>query len=721
MDHKVLKSIAQASGIDINKVGPTVQLLDSGNTIPFVARYRKEMTGGLDEVQIRKIEELLHYHRNLNDRQQDVIRLIEEQGKLTAELKEKVLSALTITAVDDIYRPFRPKKKSRATAAREKGLEPLADYFLSFPRQGSLSDQGAEFLNEQVLTVEEAWQGAQDIIAENIADDPSTRGWIRNFSSRNGLISSSGREIEEKSVYEMYYDFQEKVRTIPAHRILAINRGEREKVLKVKIEVDETPIIKYLENRWLKPGSISTEIVRGAVLDAYKRLIQPAVQRDIRAELTEKAGKQAVDIFSSNLRQLLLQPPVKGRIVLGIDPAFRTGCKLAVVDGTGKLLETDVIYPTPPHQKIAEAKKVLSRMVSQYGISLIAIGNGTASRETEQFVADFIKEKQDQKLAYIIVNEAGASVYSASTLAAREFPQLDVSERSAVSIARRLQDPLAELVKIEPKAMGVGQYQHDINEKILAEKLARVVETAVNYVGVDLNTASPSLLSYVAGINMPVAENIVKFREINGEFKRRRDLMQVSRLGPKTFEQCAGFLRLPGGEYPLEATAIHPESYSLTERLLQILDAGLQDIGQRELIDKLKRLALADTAEHLGTGVLTLKDIIEDLSKPGRDPREELPPPVFREDILTMDDLQLGMKLQGTVVNVVDFGAFVDIGLKQSGMVHISQLSENYVKHPLQVINVGDVVTVRVLSVDRERGRVALSMKEKLDIVRTGD
>ncbi|NLO22530.1 MAG: RNA-binding transcriptional accessory protein [Syntrophomonadaceae bacterium] len=711
MQNKILHSIAQVSGIDLNKVKPTVQLLDSGNTIPFVARYRKEMTGGLDEVQIRQIEELLNYHRSLNDRQQDVIRLIEEQGKLTAELKEKVLSAVSITAVDDIYRPFRPKKKSRATAAREKGLQPLADYLLSFPRQGSLIDQGAKFLNQEVLTVDDAWRGAQDIIAENIADDPSTRGWIRNFTSRNGIISSSGREPDEKSVYEMYYDYQEKVRTIPAHRILAINRGEREKVLKVKIEVDDAPIIKYLEERWLESGSISSEIVSGAVMDSYKRLIQPAVQRDIRAELTEKAEKQAVEIFSKNLRQLLLTPPVKGRIVLGVDPAFRTGCKLGVVDGTGKLLETAVIYPTPPHQKVAEAKKILSRMVSQYGISLIAIGNGTASRETEKFIADFIKEKQDP-MAYIIVNEAGASVYSASTLAAREFPKLDVSERSAVSIARRLQDPLAELVKIEPKAMGVGQYQHDINEKILEEKLAAVVETAVNYVGVDLNTASPSLLSYVAGINMPVAENIVKYRESHGEFKRRHDLLQVSRLGPKTFEQCAGFLRLPGGEYPLDATAIHPESYSLTERLLQMLDASLEDIGQRGLIDKLKNLALTGAAEQLGTGVLTLKDIIDDLSKPGRDPREELPAPVFREDILNMDDLAVGMELQGTVVNVVDFGAFVDIGLKQSGMVHISQLSASYVKHPLQVINVGEIVKVRVLSIDRERGRVALSMKD---------
>lgn len=712
MDHKLVKSIAQASGIDLNKVGPTIQLLDSGNTIPFVARYRKEMTGGLDEVQIRKIDELLNYHRHLNDRKQDVIRLIDEQGKLTDELKEKVLSALSITAVDDIYRPFRPKKKSRAAAAREKGLEPLANYLLCFPRQGSLIDQGTKFLNELVSTLEEAWQGAQDIIAENIADDPSTRGWIRNFTGRNGIISTSGREPEEKSVYEMYYDFREKVRTIPAHRILAINRGEREKVLKVKIEVDESPIIKYLDDRWLKQGSISTEMVRGAVLDSYKRLILPAVQRDIRAELTEKAEKQAVNIFSQNLRQLLLTPPVKGRMVLGVDPAFRTGCKLAVVDGTGKLLETGVIYPTPPHQKVAEAKKILSRMLSQYAINLIAIGNGTASRETEQFIAGFIKEKQGHQLAYIIVNEAGASVYSASTLAAREFPELDVSERSAVSIARRLQDPLAELVKIEPKAMGVGQYQHDINEKILEEKLTAVVETAVNYVGVDLNTASPSLLSYVAGINMPVAENIVKYRENHGEFRRRHDLLQVSRLGPKTFEQCAGFLRLPGGEYPLDATAIHPESYPLTEKLLQMLEASLQDIGQRGLIDKLKKLPLAPTADQLGTGVLTLKDIIDDLSKPGRDPREELPRPVFREDILTMDDLQIGMQLQGTVINVVDFGAFVDIGLKQSGMVHISQLSENFVKHPLQVINVGDIVTVRILSIDKERGRVALSMKE---------
>ncbi len=712
MQNQILNIIARTSSIDINKVSSTVKLLDDGNTIPFIARYRKEMTGGLDEVQIRQIAELLNFHRSLNERKQDVVRLIEEQGKLTAELQQEIMNATTITRVDDIYRPFRPKKKTRAGAAREKGLEPLAEYLLSFPLQGNIFDKAAEFLSQEVSSIDEALKGARDIIAENIADDPSVRGWIRDFTRRQGLIRSTARDQEKISVYTMYYDYQEEIKKIPAHRILAINRGEREDILKVKIDVDEARIVKYLEEKFVEAGSLSSEMVREAILDSYKRLIQPAVQRDIRAELAEKAEKQAVIIFSKNLRQLLLQPPVKGNKVLGIDPAFRTGCKLGVVDETGKLLETGVIYPTPPHNQTAEAKRFLSRIVSQYDIDLIAIGNGTASRETEKFVADFIKEQKDRSLFYIIVNEAGASVYSASTLAAHEFPQLDVSERSAVSIARRLQDPLAELVKIEPRAIGVGQYQHDINDKILEEKLAAVVETAVNYVGVDLNTASPSLLSYVAGINMPVAENIVRFRESNGEFKQRHDLLKVPRLGPKTFEQCAGFLRLPGGEHPLDATAIHPESYPLTEKMLQMLDAHLEDIGKTELKEKLKQLNLRSTAEHLNTGVPTLKDIVDNLSKPGRDPREDLPTPVFREDILNLDDLKEGMELQGTVINVVDFGAFVDIGLKQSGMVHISQLADYYVKHPMDVVNVGDRVKVRVLSIDKDRGRVALSMRQ---------
>ncbi len=712
MQNQILNIVARSSSIDIKKVSSTVKLLDDGNTIPFIARYRKEMTGGLDEVQIRQIAELLDFHRSLNERKQDVVRLIDEQGKLTAELQQEIMNATTITRVDDIYRPFRPKKKTRAGAAREKGLEPLAEYLLSFPLQGNIFDKAAEFLGEDLSSIDEALKGARDIIAENTADDPSVRGWIRDFTRRQGLISSTARDQEKISVYTMYYEYQEEIKKIPAHRILAINRGEREDILKVKIDVDEARIVKYLEEKFVEAGSLSSEIVREAILDAYKRLIQPAVQRDIRAELTEKAEKQAVIIFSKNLKQLLLQPPVKGNKVLGIDPAFRTGCKLGVVDETGKLLETGVIYPTPPHNQTEEAKRFLSRIVSQYDIDLIAIGNGTASRETEKFVADFIKEQKDRSLFYIIVNEAGASVYSASTLAAHEFPQLDVSERSAVSIARRLQDPLAELVKIEPRAIGVGQYQHDINDKILEEKLAAVVETAVNYVGVDLNTASPSLLSYVAGINMPVAENIVRFRESNGEFKQRHDLLKVPRLGPKTFEQCAGFLRLPGGEHPLDATAIHPESYPLTEKMLQMLDAHLEDIGKSELKEKLKQLDLRSTAEHLDTGVPTLKDIVDNLSKPGRDPREDLPTPVFREDILNLDDLREGMELQGTVINVVDFGAFVDIGLKQSGMVHISQLADYYVKHPMDVVNVGDRVKVRVLSIDKDRGRVALSMRQ---------
>jgi len=686
--------------------------LDDGNTIPFIARYRKEMTGGLDEVQIRQIEELLSSNRSLEERKQNVIRLIDEQGKMTPELQEKIWQAAGITAVDDIYRPFRPKKKSRGAAAREKGLEPLAEYILSFPAQGSLEEKAFEFISEAVPTAEEALKGARDIIAESIADEPLVRGWIRDYTRRQGVVSSAARDAEVQSVYTMYYNYKEEVKKIPAHRILAINRGEREEILKVKIDVDESPIIKFLEDKLVRPASITSQPAAEAILDSYKRLIQPAVQRDIRAELTEKAEKQAINIFSQNLRKLLLQPPVKGNRVLGVDPAFRTGCKLGVVDETGKLLETGVIYPTPPRQQIAEARETLRRMVDRHDISLIAIGNGTASRETEKFIADFIRENQNYQLAYIIVNEAGASVYSASTLAAREFPELDVSQRSAVSIARRLQDPLAELVKIEPRAIGVGQYQHDINGKILEEKLAAVVETVVNYVGVDLNTASASLLSYVAGINMPVAENIVKYRESNGMFRRRHDLVKVPRLGPKTFEQCAGFLRLPGGEHPLDATAIHPESYALTEKILRMLEADWSHIGSRELKEQLAKLPLQSTAETLEAGVMTLKDIIDDLGKPGRDPREELPAPVFREDILNLDDLQEGMELQGTVINVVDFGAFVDIGLKQSGMIHISQLADNYVKHPMDIVNVGDRVSVRVISIEKERGRVALSMRQ---------
>ncbi len=712
MQNQILNIVAITSSIDIKKVSSTVKLLDDGNTIPFIARYRKEMTGGLDEVQIRQIAELLNFHRSLNERKQDVVRLIDEQGKLTGELQQEIMNATTITRVDDIYRPFRPKKKTRAGAAREKGLEPLADYLLSFPIQGILLDKVAEFLSQEVSSIDEALKGARDIIAENVADDPSVRGWIRDFTRRRGFISSTARDTEAISVYTMYYDYKEEVQKIPAHRILAINRGEREDILKVKIDIDEGRIVNYLEEIYVKAGALSSDIVREAVLDSYKRLIQPSVQRDIRAELTERAEKQAVIIFSKNLRQLLLQPPVKGNRVLGIDPAFRTGCKLGAIDETGKILETGVIYPTPPHKQIEEAKRTMKRIISEYDISLIAIGNGTASRETERFVADFINEQSERRLFYIIVNEAGASVYSASTLAAHEFPHLDVSERSAVSIARRLQDPLAELVKIEPRAIGVGQYQHDINDKVLEEKLAAVVETVVNYVGVDLNTASPSLLSYVAGINMPVAENIVKFRESNGEFKQRHDLLKVPRLGPKTFEQCAGFLRLPGGENPLDATAIHPESYLLTEKILKMLDAHLENIGTIELKEKLKQIDLQSTAEHLNTGVPTLKDIVENLRKPGRDPREELPSPVFREDILNLDDLKEGMELQGTVINVVDFGAFVDIGLKQSGMVHISQLADYYVKHPMDVVNVGDRVKVRVLSIDKDRSRVALSMRQ---------
>ncbi len=700
-------------GLPEKSVENTVKLLDDGNTVPFIARYRKEMTGELDETQIRRIEEQVGYYRNLEQRKEEVIRLIDEQGKLTEEIKEQINQALKLSEVEDIYRPFRPKRKTRGSIARGRGLEPLAVYLLSFPAEGSPDIEAAKYLTEEVPAVEEALQGAMDIIAEDTADDPKVRGWVRDYTRKNGYLVTRAKDPDQDSVYRMYYEFKESVAKVPSHRVLAINRGEREEFLHVSIDVETEPVISWLNQNYAKEGAVTTDLVKTALADAYKRLIAPAVERDLRGELTEMAHEQAINVFSKNLRNLLLQPPVRGKMVLGVDPAYRTGCKWAVVDQTGKLLEVGVVYPTPPQQRIEEAEQEFARVIKKYEIDVIAIGNGTASRETEQFVAGLIQKlnKTGLNLAYVIVSEAGASVYSASNLAIKEFPDLDVSQRSAVSIARRLQDPLAELVKIEPKAIGVGQYQHDVPAKQLNESLAKVVESAVNYVGVDLNTASAALLSYVSGINATVAENIVHYREKNGAFRNRKQLSDVPRLGPKAFEQCAGFLRINDGDNLLDSTPIHPESYELTYKLLELLQVDLAEVGTDALRSKLSGLDVEETAEKLGAGVPTLRDIIEALLRPGRDPRDDLPQPVFRTDVLSIEDLKPGIQLKGVVRNVVDFGAFVDIGVKNDGLVHISELSEKYVKNPLDVVAVGDVVTVRVLSVDAEKGRIALSMK----------
>lgn len=707
----IMQLVVRAVEIPFKKVASTVQLLDEGNTVPFIARYRKEVTGELDEVQIRHIEELIKYYRNLQQRKNEVIRLIEEQGKMTEDLKDSIMSAKKPTEVEDLYRPYRQKRKTRAGVARENGLEPLADYLLSFPRSGSPEAEAATYFSEKVPTKEGALQGAMDIIAERVADDPGVRGWVREYTRKYGMLISVARDKKANSVYQMYYDFHEPVKSVVPHRVLAINRGEREEYLRVSVEVEEDAVLSWLGKRFIKVGTVTTDLVQKALFDAYKRLVAPAVERDIRHELTEKAESRALEVFSRNLRSLLLQPPVRDKVVLGVDPAYRTGCKWAVVDETGKLLEVGVVYPTPPQKKLQEAETEFARVIKQYGVQVIVIGNGTASRETEQFVAGFIQKQDESGLSYTIVSEAGASVYSASKIAAQEFPGLDVAERSAVSISRRLQDPMAELVKIEPRAVGVGQYQHDVAPKRLDESLGKVVESAVNYVGVDLNTASVSLLRYVAGINTTVADNIVKYREQNGRFKNRRQLTKVPRLGPKTFEQCVGFLRINGGENPFDATPIHPESYALAHNLMEQVGLTMGQIGSAALRSKLARINIEQIAARLGAGAPTLRDIVESLSRPGRDPREELPPPIFRTDVLSIQDLKPGMLLKGTVRNVVDFGAFVDIGVKQDGLVHISELSNEYVRHPMDVVSVGDVVTVRVLTVDPANSRIALSMR----------
>lgn len=714
VQERIITQVAKELGLPVKGVRTTAHLLDEGNTIPFVARYRKEMTGELDENQLRDIDDRIQYLRNLEVRKREVIRIIAEQGKLTGELEAAIVQAVKLQEVEDLYRPYRQKRKTRASVAKEKGLESLADWLLSQPRDGALLEEAAKYVNADlaVETAEEALQGAMDIVAEGMADEAAIRAWVRKYSMDHGVIVSEAKNPEEESVYEMYYDYREPAKKLPPHRILAINRGERENILKVSLDLDTEAIYRYIASRTIKGRSVTESILQSVIEDSYKRLLAPSIEREVRAELTEKAEQQAISIFSANLRSLLLQPPVKGKTVLGVDPAYRTGCKLAVVDDTGKLLDVAVTYPTPPNNKKREAAVKFNELINKYGVQLIVIGNGTASRETEQFVAEIIAERNDPELVYLIVNEAGASVYSASKLAQQEFPDLDVAERSAVSIARRLQDPLAELVKIEPKAIGVGQYQHDVSQKHLDESLTAVVESAVNHVGVDVNTASPSLLSYVSGVNATIAKNIVKFREENGKFTNRKQLQKVPRLGAKTFEQCIGFLRINDGEHPLDRTPIHPESYGVVTQLFKELRVELSQLGTKELAEMLSTLESDNLAVQLGVGVPTLRDILDSLQRPGRDPREELPPPIFRTDVLKIEDLTPGMELQGTVRNVIDFGAFVDIGIKNDGLVHISQLSRGYVKHPMDVVSVGDNVTVWVLNVDTKKGRVGLTMRK---------
>ncbi len=706
---QIFNLIAEETHIALRQVNATVQLLDDKNTVPFIARYRKEATGGLDENEIRLIEERLNFHRSLEQRKEEVIRLIEGQGKLTADLETRIRQAGKLVEIEDIYLSFRPKRKTRASTARARGLQPLADFLLACPAQGIPQEEADRYLSEEVDSPEAALQGAMDIVAEQVSEDAPARGWIREYSRRHGMLVVVAKDKNVESPYRMYYEYQEPVSKIPPHRILAINRGEREEVLKVAIFLENDKILDYLNRRYVKPG-VTAEYLVQAIQDSYSRLIKPSIERDLRHELSEKAEEQAINVFAKNLRSLLLQPPVKGQIILGLDPAYRTGCKWTIVDDTGKMLEVGVVYPTPPQKKAAEAEEILTRQIKKYGVTAIAIGNGTASRETEQFAATMIKNRQLQ-IPYTIVSEAGASVYSASPLAAREFPQLDVAQRSAVSIARRLQDPLAELVKIEPRAIGVGQYQHDLPQKELDQNLTSVVESAVNQVGVELNTASAPLLTYVSGLSSAVANKIVEYRDQNGKFKNRKELLQVSKLGPKAFQQAAGFLRIYKEENPLDSTAIHPESYQLALSILEITGASLEEIGAPALAAKLGALKPAVLASSLGAGEPTVKDVIECLLKPHRDPREDLPPVVFRTDVLSIEDITPGMALTGTVRNVVDFGAFVDIGIKNDGLVHISQMADRYIRHPMEVVAVGDVVAVQVLSVDRERGKVALSMK----------
>lgn len=710
----ILKQLKEELGIRLEQVEATVKLIDEGNTIPFIARYRKEVTGSLNDEVLRNLNERLTYLRNLEEKKLSVISSISEQGKLTKELEEQIKGATTLVVVEDLYRPYRPKRRTRAIIAKEKGLEPLANIIMLQQTTKSIEDEAKAYVSEEneVKNVGEAIAGAQDIIAEAVSDNADYRSYIRNYTFKEGTIVSVAKDDKQESVYEMYYSFEERLNKLAGHRVLALNRGEAEKILTVKIAVAEDKILGYLEMKTItNQNPNTTPIMKAAIADSYKRLIAPAIEREIRNDLTEKAEDGAIKLFGKNLEQLLMQPPIVGQVVLGWDPAFRTGCKLAVVDATGKVLDTTVIYPTAPQNKVEEAKQVLSKLIKKYNISLISVGNGTASRESEMVIADFLKESK-LPVQYIIVNEAGASVYSASKLATEEFPNFDVGQRSAASIARRLQDPLAELVKIDPKSIGVGQYQHDMNQKKLSEALNGVVEDCVNKVGVDINTASASLLEYISGISKVIAKNIVSYREANGKFTDRKQLLKVEKLGPKAFEQCAGFLRIHDGTNPLDATSVHPESYEATTALLQKLGLKVEDLrsggfnGLNLLMKDKDKMA-----NELGIGKITLEDIVKELEKPGRDPREEMPKPILRSDVLDMKDLKEGMILKGTVRNVIDFGVFVDIGVHQDGLVHISQLTnKKFVKHPLDVVSVGDIVEVKVMSVDLSKKRIQLTM-----------
>ena len=713
---KIINKIAEELSVKNTQVENAVKLIDEGNTIPFIARYRKEATGGLSDEILRELGERLNYLRNLETRKGEVIKSIDEQGKLTDELTVAIAAAETLAEVEDLYRPFKQKKKTRATVAKAKGLEPLADIIFAQEEKQNILEIAANYVSEEkeVASAEDAIQGALDIIAENISDNAKYRKYIKKVCYREGTINTKASKPEESSNYEMYYDFAELACKLPSHRILAINRGETEEFLKVSINKPEEKILYYMQKDIIKGNTQFKEMLENTILDAFKRLIEPSIEREIRSDLTEKAEEKAIKVFGQNAKQLLLGAPIKGKTVMGFDPAYRTGCKIAVIDETGKVLDTATVYPTAPQNDVDGSKKTLLALIEKHHIDMIAIGNGTASRESEMFVADMLKEVKHD-ICYVIVSEAGASVYSASKLATEEYPDINVSIRGAISIARRLQDPLAELVKIDPKAIGVGQYQHDVNQKRLSESLTGVVEDSVNKVGVDVNTATPSLLSYVAGINNTIAKNIVKYRDENGKLKERKELLKVPKLGKVAFEQCAGFIRIPDGKNPLENTAVHPESYEPTEKLLALLGFKVADLKNKEVFnslrEKLKSVNVAEVASSLEIGEMTLTDIIDELSKPGRDPREDMPKPVLRSDVLKFEDLTDGMVLTGTVRNVIDFGAFVDIGVKYDGLVHISEMSDSYVKSPSEVVSVGDIVKVKVIKIDQERKKVGLSMK----------
>ena len=713
----ILQAITQELGVQKWQVEAAVKLIDEGNTIPFISRYRKEATGTLNDEQLRNLNERLTYLRNLEDKKNQVLSSIEDQGKLTEELKAQILAAQTLVVVEDLYRPYRPKRRTRATIAKEKGLEPLANIIMLQMTNKSIEEEAEAFVSEEkeVASVADAIAGAKDIIAEHISDEADYRIHIRDLTAKKGTISSVAKDPETQSVYEMYYEFEEPVKKLAGHRVLALNRGEKEKFLTIKIAAPEEDILRYLEKQVItRENPFTTPILKEVTEDSYKRLIAPAIEREIRSDLTEKAEDGAIKVFGKKLEQLLMQPPIAGQTVLGWDPAFRTGCKLAVVDPTGKVLDTTVFYPTAPtnEKKIRAAKDTVEAMIKKYGISLISVGNGTASRESEQVIVDMLKEIPEAKVQYVITNEAGASVYSASKLATDEFPNFDVGQRSATSIARRVQDPLAELVKIDPKSIGVGQYQHDMNQKKLGEALTGVVEDSVNKVGVDLNTASASLLEYISGVSKAIAKNIVAYREENGRFTSRKELLKVAKLGPKAFEQCAGFMRITGGSNPLDATSVHPESYEAASKLLEKLGYSAEDIAGSRLAGLSRQIGdYKKTAAELKIGEITLRDIVKELEKPARDPRDEMPKPILRTDVLDIKDLKEGMILKGTVRNVIDFGAFVDIGVHQDGLVHISQMSEKFIKHPLEAVSVGDVVEVRVLGVDEKKNRISLSMK----------